>query len=234
MYVSILLSTLLQTLIKWDTNITLAINGLHCGYLDNFMMMYSGKFIWIPLYVSLLVIMFRNFPRRAVIYCILFAVLLITLCDQTASAVLRPLFDRLRPANLANPISPMIHIVDGYRGGRHGFPSAHSANCWSAFFFVAYVFRRRVLNFNLAAWAFLMCWSRVYLGVHYFGDVLCGMVLGFLLASVVYYVFQLMLRQSAQSLRPKDDSPKLYTPALVFNIETAVMLILAIFTRFSF
>lgn len=71
MYVSILLSSLLQTLIQWDTNITLAINGLHCGYLDNFMMMYSGKFIWIPLYVSLLVIMFRNFPRRAVIYCIL-------------------------------------------------------------------------------------------------------------------------------------------------------------------
>ena len=128
----------------------------------------------------------------------------------------------------------MIHIVDDYRGGRHGFPSAHSANCWAAFFFVVYVFRRRVLNINLAAWAVLVCWSRIYLGVHYFGDVLGGLILGFLLASVVYYVFQRLLRQSAHSLRPKDDSPKLYTPALVFNIETALILILACFTRFSF
>ncbi len=224
----------MQTLIKWDTAITLAINGFHCGYLDNFMMMYSGKFIWIPFYVSLMVIMFRNFPRKAVIYCLLFAVVLITLCDQTTSAVFRPLFDRLRPANPANPISPLIHIVDDYRGGRHGFPSAHAANCWSAFFFVFYVFRRRVLNYNLAAWAFVMCWSRIYLGVHYFGDVLCGMILGFLLASIMYYVFQRLLRQSARSLKPKEDSCKLYTPALVCNIETAAILILAFFTRFSF
>lgn len=72
MFVSLLLTSLLQTLEKWDTTITLAINGFHCGYLDNFMMMYSGRFIWIPLYVSLVIIMFRNFPRKAVIYCLLY------------------------------------------------------------------------------------------------------------------------------------------------------------------
>lgn len=234
MYVGILLSSLLQTITQWDTNITLAINGFHCGYLDNFMMMYSGRFIWIPLYLSLFIIMFRNFPHKAVVYCLLFAVVLIALCDQTASSILRPMFGRLRPANPDNPISPLIHIVDGYRGGWHGFPSAHSANCWGTFLFITYVFRQRVLSITLAVWAFLMCWSRIYLGVHYFGDVVFGMVVGFICASVVYYVFQHLLRQSAHSLRPKIDSCKLYFPAMVCHIETALILILAIFVRFSF
>lgn len=234
MYGSLLLASLLQTLIKWDTSITLAINGFHCGYLDNFMMMYSGRFIWIPLYVSLVVIMFRNFPRKAVLYCLLFAILLITLCDQTASSVLRPMFGRLRPANLDNPISSLVHIVDGYRGGRHGFPSAHSANGWGTFLFMTYVFRRRVLSITLAVWAFLMCWSRIYLGVHYFGDIVFGMVVGFINASIVYYVFQRMLRQSAHSLKPTGNSCKLYIPSMVCHIETVMILILAFFTRFSF
>lgn len=234
MYGSFLLASLLQTLEKWDTSITLAINGFHCGYLDNFMMMYSGKFIWIPLYVSLVVIMYRNFPKKAVTYCLLFAVLLIALCDQTSSSILRPMFDRLRPANPDNPISPLVHIVDGYRGGRHGFPSAHSANGWAAFLFVTYVFRRRALSITLAVWAFVVCWSRIYLGVHYFGDIIFGMIVGFINATIIYYVFQRLLRQSAHSLKPKDDSCKLYFPAFVCFVETVSMLILAFFIRFSF
>ena len=221
MFVSLLLTSLLQTLEKWDTTITLAINGFHCGYLDNFMMMYSGRFIWIPLYVSLVIIMFRNFPRKAVIYCLLFTVLLVTLCDQTASSVLRPMFGRLRPANLDNPISSLVHIVDGYRGGRHGFPSAHSANGWGTFLFMTYVFRRRVLSITLAVWAFLMCWSRIYLGVHYFGDIVFGF-------------FDAAQCTAVHSLKPTDDSCKLYIPATICHIETVLILILSFFTRFSF
>ncbi len=234
MMVTTLLLSLLGTLVKWDTSITLAINGLHCDYLDNFMMMYSGRFIWIPLYLSLFVVMVRNFPIKAVICNLLIAAILITLCDQVVSSGIRPLAYRLRPANLENPISVMIHVVDGYRGGRYGFPSAHAANCWGAFFFVSYVFRRNVLSYVLGAWALLMCWSRVYLGVHYFGDVFCGMLVGLVNASVLYYLFQRYLHKYAQPFKPKANPCKLYTPAVVCGIETVAMLIIALFTRFSF
>ncbi len=232
--VTTLLLSLLDTLMKWDSIVTLAINGFHCGYLDNFMMMYSGRFIWIPLYLSLFIVMLRNFPLKAVICNLLTVVILITLCDQIVSSGIRPMVDRLRPANLENPISALIHVVDGYRGGRYGFPSAHAANCWGACFFVTYVFRRSVLAYALAIWAFLMCWSRVYLGVHYFGDVLCGMIVGLINASIVYYLFQRYLRKYAQHFRPKANPCKLYTPAVVFGIETLSMLVIALFTRFSF
>ena len=99
---------------------------------------------------------------------------------------------------------------------------------------MTYVFRRRVLSITLAVWAFLMCWSRIYLCVHYFGDIVFGMIVGFITASLVYYVFQHMLRQSAHSLKPTDDSCKLYIPATICHIETVLLLILSFFTRFSF
>ncbi len=234
MMISTLLMSLFDTLLKWDTSITLAINGLHCGYLDNFMMMYSGRFIWIPLYLSLSIVMLRNFPLKPVICNLLVVVILITLCDQIASSGIRPLFYRLRPANLENPISTLIHVVDGYRGGRYGFPSAHAANCWGACFFVSYLFRRSVLSYVLALWALLMCWSRVYLGVHYFGDVFCGMLVGLINASIVYYLFQHYFRKYAKPFHPKENRCRLYTPAIVCGIETLGMLIIALFTRFSF
>lgn len=117
-------STILSliTFLKYlDTTATLAINGLHCTYLDNFMMMYSGRFIWIPLYLSLLIIMLRNFPLRVNIACILVTIALVTINDQVSSTLIRPFIARLRPSNLLNPISQYIHIVDGYRGGSYGF-----------------------------------------------------------------------------------------------------------------
>ena len=229
-----MLVSLLGTLSKWDTLVTLAINGCHCAYLDNFMMMYSGRFIWIPLYLSLFVVMVRNFPIKAVICNLLLVVLLITFCDQIVSTGIRPYIYRLRPSNLDNPISGMIHVVDGYRGGRYGFPSAHAANCWGAFFFVSYVFRRNTLSYVLALWAFVMCWSRVYLGVHYVGDVLCGMLVGFVNASIIYYFFQHYLHKYAQQFWPAANPCRLYTPAVICGIETLFMLVVALFTRFSF
>lgn len=226
--------SLLGTLMRWDTSVTLTINGLHCDYLDNFMMMYSGRFIWIPLYLSLFIVMVRNFSLKPVLCNLLLVVILITLSDQMVSSCIRPMFYRLRPANLDNPISSMIHVVDGYRGGRYGFPSAHAANCWGAFFFVSYVFRRSVLSYVLAGWALVMCWSRVYLGVHYVGDVICGMLVGLVNASIIYYFFQHYLHKYAQTFHPKANPCKLYTPAVVCGIETLSMLIIAFFTRFSF
>ena len=90
------LLTFLQTL---DTNATLFINGMHCSYLDNFMMIYTGRFIWIPLYLSLFIVMMRNFPWRVNVACLAVTILLVAVNDQVSSSLIRPFIGRLRPSN---------------------------------------------------------------------------------------------------------------------------------------
>ena len=109
-----------------DTNIFLYFNGLHNHYWDYFMTMYSDRFVWIPFYASFLYVMLRNFHIKETVTCLLVIVAIIFICDQTASTLLKPMVERMRPSNPDNPISPMVHVVFGYRGGRYGFPSSHS------------------------------------------------------------------------------------------------------------
>lgn len=84
----------------------------------------------------------------------------------------------VRPSNPANPLSEMVHIVGGYRGGSYGFPSCHAANSFALASFLILLFANRKLSLFIFAWAVLNSYSRVYLGVHYPGDLLVGAIIG--------------------------------------------------------
>jgi undecaprenyl-diphosphatase len=115
--------------------------------------------------------------------------LCILLSDQISSSVLKPLVARLRPTH--NPkIADLIHVVNGYRGGLYGFVSSHAANAATFVTFTALLFRNKIYTILLSLWAFLTAYSRVYLGVHYVGDVLCGALIGVLVGVVVYVIFK--------------------------------------------
>ncbi len=210
------MNELLQTLIDLDTNLLLWFNSMHSPFWDNFMTLYTHRFIWIPFYASFLYVMFRNFPWKANLTCLLVITLIVLICDQTASGLLKPMIGRLRPANLDNPISPMVHIVNGYRGGRYGFPSSHAANAWSMAFFAHYLVRRNKLTVFLFCWALVMSYTRIYLGVHYPGDILVGIIIGFLTASLCYYIFQLARGEDTHRFKPAAGNLKQgYIPIMV-------------------
>ncbi len=220
--------SILQTLIDWDTSIFLAVNSVHNEYWDNFMEMFSGRFIWVPFYVSFAWVMFRNFHWRVNVICLAAAILLLIIDDQVCSTVIRSALARMRPSNPDNPISPMVHVVNDYRGGSYGFPSAHAANCWGTTFFIIYVFRRHLLSVTMVLWAIAMCYSRMYLGVHYFGDVLAGMLLGLINASIIYYIFHRTMRSTTEKFKPNQlYAPQMYVPVIVCWSEVMLMLILA-------
>ena len=198
-----MINDLLQWILQADDQILLFVNGIHSPYFDTFMQCYSGKWIWVPMYLSIWIVMLCNFHWKITLCCMISLTLTITLADQVGASLIRPLVERMRPSNLNNPIAEWVHIVDGYRGGRYGFPSCHAANTFGLAFFIHYLFRRSWLSAFLFAWATLTCYSRMYLGVHYLGDLLTGMLIGWISAWLMYRLFLLLSRIYRPYSRPE-------------------------------
>lgn len=150
-----------------DTQVFLALNGLHAPYFDVFMKLFTGKWIWVPMYAAVLFAVVRNYRWRQTLAVLVCVALAITIADQVCATLIRPEVCRLRPSNPENPLSEMVHIVGGYRGGSYGFPSCHAANSFALASFLTLLFANRKLSLFIFAWAVLNSYSRVYLGVHY-------------------------------------------------------------------
>ena len=184
----------MQEIIDLDTSLFLYLNGLYTAYLDPFMKLYSSKLIWVPLYASLAYLLWRNLGWRRTLYALIGVVLVILLADQITGHLIRPWVGRLRPANPENSLAPLVHIVDDYRGGRHSFPSCHAANTFGLAIYLHLLFRHRWLSTFMMVWALITCYSRIYLGVHYPGDLLVGALIGAASASAVYYPLTQLLK----------------------------------------
>lgn len=161
-----------------DTQVFLALNGLHAPYFDAFMKLFTGKWIWVPMYAAVLFAVVRNYRWRQTLAVLVCVALAITIADQVCATLIRPEVCRLRPSNPENPLSEMVHIVGGYRGGSYGFPSCHAANSFALASFLTLLFANRKLSLFIFVWAVLNSYSRVYLGVHYPGDLLVGAIIG--------------------------------------------------------
>ncbi len=180
-----------------DTQLFLTLNSLHTDFLDPIMKALSGKWIWVPFYMVLLYLIWRDYNKRfsalavrrtlLTLVCIALA---ITLADQICATLIRPIIERPRPANEDSPIRALVHIVDGYRGGHYGFPSCHAANSFALTTFIIMVFRNKVAITGMLSWALLLCYTRVYLGVHYPGDLLVGAIIGSCAGACCYYLYR--------------------------------------------
>lgn len=199
-----------------DESLLLFINGMHNPFFDSIMWTVSEKWVWIPFYLLLAYLIFRRGTWRNGTICLLMIALLITMTDQTCASLIRPTAERLRPSNPDNPVSGLIHLVNGYHGGRYGFPSCHAANSFALSVFLSLYFKRKAITTLMLAWAVLVSYSRVYLGVHYPGDILAGMAVGTSYAILLYLAFsyygylghaRLVIRQFIYSMQKMRRSP---------------------------
>lgn len=172
------LNTLGNTIVQFDADLMLAINSFHAPWADTVMQIVSSRTVWIPFYLYLTWLLVRRFGWRQTLLCLIIIALCITIVDQVCGSVFRGLVGRMRPSNPDNPLSQWVHIVDNYRGGRYGFPSCHAANSTVVAAFVIGMLRRSAIAVVMIVWVLLICWSRIYLGVHYPGDVLAGILFG--------------------------------------------------------
>lgn len=171
-----------------DARLLLIVNGAHSPFFDSVMWCISGRWIWVPFYAVLAYLLFRRISWKRASICLVTIGLIILAADQTCATLIRPEIGRLRPANLNNPLSSFVHVVNGYRGGRYGFPSCHAANTFALAVFMSLVIRHKWFTVMMFSWAFVVSYSRMYLGVHYFGDLFCGATIGSLFAVLFYYL----------------------------------------------
>lgn len=214
-----LLSDALQSVIDLDTSIFLFFNGMHNTYFDYFMSTYSGKWIWIPMYAAIFYVMLRNFSWKVTLCCVVAVALVVVFTDQVSASLIRPHVERMRPSNLNNPLSELVHIVNNHRGGRYGFPSCHAANTFGLAFFLFFLFRRCWLTLFMMGWALLTCYSRVYLGVHYPGDLLVGTLIGAAGAYLMYHLFV-----KAGGYKRAEHVTHIYAPAAIGGLTVVGML----------
>lgn len=168
-----------------DTQLFLFLNGIHSPFFDPIFQFITERYSWIPLYMVLAVLVFVKFKWRGFILAP-FIALVIILADQVSVNLFKEVFLRLRPCH--NPeIKDLVHTVDGC-GGQYGFVSSHASNTFALAVFLGLIFKKHFsyLMHIMLVWAAIVSYSRIYVGVHYPADILCGAILGVVLAFMVW------------------------------------------------
>jgi undecaprenyl-diphosphatase len=169
----------MERIIELDKKLLLLLNSFHTPWLDPIMLFITHTLTWLPLYLFLLYLVIRDYKKQ--VWVILLGIgLTILLADQITSGLMKPYFERLRPSREPS-LQGLVHLVDGYVGGKFGFASSHAANTFgtATFFFLLYRHSKKWVTF-LFLWAAVMTYTRIYLGVHYPGDILVGGAIGVL------------------------------------------------------
>ena len=182
-----------------DTDLFLYLNGLHIDWLDKVMVLITDMWAWFPIYILLLYWTVKQYGKRC--WWVFLAIGVVVLCsDQLSAHVCKPLFQRLRPCYNAD-LQDVIYLPKGLAGGKYGFVSSHAANTFAIAAFLTPALRRYRPWAGLALylWAFISSYSRIYIGYHYPGDIICGAILGILVGLVLWKVFQIIQRKAWKS-----------------------------------
>ena len=179
---------MIEYLNRLDTDLFLFLNGFHSPFWDRVMWFVSGKLEWLPLNIILAGWLIYKFRWKAVLVFI-FTALLITASDQLSVKMFKEVFHRLRPCR-NEEIMDLVYIVNGYCAGKYSFVSSHAANSFALAAFTSLILKNRAYSWFIYSWAAVVSYSRIYLGVHYPGDVLGGAVLGIVVGLLVYWLYK--------------------------------------------
>ena len=170
----------MEEIILEDKQAMIFLNNLGSSTFDPFWILVSEKWFWIPLYVIFLYFLYKNFNKKSLFYILLFVALGITASDQIAN-IFKFGFERLRPFHDPS-LEGLLREVKC--GGKFGFYSAHSSNSFFVATYLTMLLGKKIkqLPYFLFVWAAIVAYSRVYLGMHFPGDIIVGAIMGILLA----------------------------------------------------
>ncbi len=180
---------MINYLLNLDEKLLLFINGLNNPWLDSVMFMATNGKVWAPLFLFAIIFILIKYKGKG-LYILLLVGLVITLGDQISSGLLKPLIGRLRPSHEPH-LEGILHLVNNYKGGIYSFVSSHATNSFGVATMLWLLIGKQYKWISLFfVWSIIFSFTRVYLGVHYPGDVIAGAALGAFLAFGINWIFR--------------------------------------------
>lgn len=185
---------MLEALENLDRSLFIYLNSKHSGFWDVIMVAVSERVFWIPFYILIVGYIIYTYRIKGLILLALLGVTVIA-ADQISASLIKPYFARLRPCHELS-LENLINVVDGC-GGKFGFLSSHATNFFALAVYLNLTLSKKYKYFKifLLIWAAFISYSRVYLGVHYPGDIISGALLGTLLAYLFSKIYKIVLKK---------------------------------------
>ena len=181
-----------------DKTIFLFLNSFNSPFMDRAMWAVSGKLTWLPLYIFILVLIGIKYKKKILVIIPLIA-LAITITDQVSVHAFKEVFERLRPCHEPT-LQGIVHLVNEKCGGQYGFVSSHAANSFGAALLSLLLIRKKWFTFLVLVWAILVGYSRIYLGVHYPGDIIGGAAVGVVTGCMIYLFYRWIDKKYLRSI----------------------------------
>lgn len=179
----------MDSLIALDKELFLFLNNLGIPFFDPFWLFITHKFSSIPLYLILIYLLYKNFGIQKTLTALVGVALMITITDQFSYAVKHWVM-RPRPCGDTS-LDGLGRFIT--RCGSYGYFSGHATSSFALAIYLGMIFKKtyKYLFTGLLVWALFVSYSRIYVGVHYPGDVLTGMLVGSLIGFGCYYVYKI-------------------------------------------
>lgn len=163
-------------------------NGSQSAIYDQFILTLTNGLTWIPLYIALFIMVLKNNESMSQIFIIVGCCALgVIFSAGLDDLLIKPLVARPRPTQDLL-VKYTIDTALGYRESNFSFFSAHAANTFTVAIYMIFLVRNRAFTIAMALWSLFNCYTRLYLGVHYPSDILCGLLFGAIVGSVAYWL----------------------------------------------
>jgi len=178
---------MLDQIIEFDRSLLLYLNNLGTPSWDGFWLVVTNKLTFIPLYLVLIYLIAKRFTVKEIVILVLTIAGMILFTDQITN-LFKFTFERLRPCAQEGVLE---HIRQSECWG-YGFFSGHSSNSMATAIFTGLMLRPLYKNliYFMIVWSIVVAYSRIYLGLHYPLDIVCGLTFGVLSGYLFYNVFK--------------------------------------------